>query len=179
MIACLRFKRVRRLLHRYVVPGLCASAITLGGCAVHATTAPPTEQKEPVATETQTPITTVTAERAIQVGDVDAVYVTLTTFRPIVVSKAYAGSESGGRIEPLKLGLAIEKAGGAHKLLTALADRGFSLRRWSPTQFMLGRYAPLTVTALQGLLSSSSSRSPSGPSAFSLWAFRKELRQRV
>ncbi len=37
MIVCRSFKRVRRLLHRYVAPGLCASAIALGGCTEAAT----------------------------------------------------------------------------------------------------------------------------------------------
>jgi hypothetical protein len=32
MIVCLRFKRVRLLLHRYVLPALCALTIGLGGC---------------------------------------------------------------------------------------------------------------------------------------------------
>ena len=132
MIDYLIFKR----LHRYLVPGLCASAIALGGCAVPAATAPPSQQKEPVAimtkTPMKTPITTVTAEPAIQLGGVDAVYVTLTTFRPIVVSKAYAVSESGGRIEPLKLGLAIEKAGGADKLLAALGGRWVQSEKVDP-----------------------------------------------
>jgi hypothetical protein len=138
MIVSLSFKRVRCLLHRYVVPGLCASAIALGGCAVPPTTAPPTEQKEPVAILTKAPITTVTAEPAMRVGDVDAVYVTLTTFRPIIVSRAYADSHSGGRIEPLKLGLAIEKAGGADKLLAALGGRGVQSEKVDPEKDDLG-----------------------------------------
>jgi hypothetical protein len=96
MIVCLRFKRVRRLLHRYVVPAICAATTALAGCYAPAM-APPSQQKEPVATLTKTPITAVTAEPTIQVGDVDAVYVTLTTFRSIVVSKAYAVSKSGDR----------------------------------------------------------------------------------
>jgi len=137
LIACLLYKRVRCLLHRYVVPGLCASAIGLGDCAVPPTTASPTEQKEPVAILTNTPITTVTAEPAIRVGGVDAVYVTLSTFRPVIVSRAYAVSQSGGRIEPLKLGPAIEKAGSADKLLAALGDRGFQSKK-EPRKFDLG-----------------------------------------
>jgi hypothetical protein len=92
MIDCLSFKRVWRLLHRYVVPGLCASAISLGGCAVRATT----------------------------------------------VSKAYAVRESGGRIEPLKLGLAIEKAGGADKLFAALGGRGLQSEKVDPEKDDLG-----------------------------------------
>ncbi len=79
MIACLRFNRVLRLVHRYVVPGLCASAIALGGCAVPATTAP-----SGLATDSATkgPIATVTTEPPIQVGDVTAVYITVTSLRP-------------------------------------------------------------------------------------------------
>jgi len=40
MIVYRSFKRVRLLLHRYVVPGLCATAIALGGCALPSTTVP-------------------------------------------------------------------------------------------------------------------------------------------
>ncbi len=70
MIVCLRFKRVRRLLHRYAVPGLCASAIALGGCAVPATTAPP----GPSADSTiKGPMATLSMEPPIQVGDATAV----------------------------------------------------------------------------------------------------------
>jgi len=79
MIVSLSFKRVRRLLHRYVVPGLCASAITLEGCAVPATTAP-----SGLATDSaiRGPMATVTMEPPIEVGNVTAVYITVTNLRP-------------------------------------------------------------------------------------------------
>ena len=80
MIACLRFNRVLRLVHRYVVPGLCASAIALGGCALPATTAPSGPATDSATTG---PMATVTMEPpSIQVGDVTAVYITVTSLRP-------------------------------------------------------------------------------------------------
>ena len=46
MIACLRFKRMRPLLHRYVVPGLCATflAMTAAGCALASTATQPPDR---------------------------------------------------------------------------------------------------------------------------------------
>ena len=133
MIACLRFKRVRRLFHCYVVPGLCASAITLGGCAVPATTAPPSPA---TGSTIEGPIATVTMEPPIQVGDVTAVYITVTSLRPdvaafslqvneVYVLQAHAVAQSGGQVERLDVDHAIEKAGAADKLLAALGDRSF------------------------------------------------------
>lgn len=40
MIVCFRFKRVRRLLHRYVMPGLCAATIAFAGCVAQVVTTP-------------------------------------------------------------------------------------------------------------------------------------------
>ncbi len=46
MIACLRFNRVLRLVHRYVVPGLCATflAMTAAGCALASTATQPPDR---------------------------------------------------------------------------------------------------------------------------------------
>ena len=136
MIACLRFKRVRRLPHCYVAPGLCASAIALGGCAIPATTAPPSPATD---SAIRGPMATVSMEPPIQVGDVTAVYVTVTNLRSgpyqeneLIVLQAHAVGQSGGRVDRLDVDHAIEKAGGADKLLAALGDRSFENAPLSP-----------------------------------------------
>ncbi len=137
MIACLRFKRVRRLLHRYVVPGLCASAIALGGCVMPAITPP----SAATGSATKGPIATVSMEPSIQVGDVTAVYVTVTNLRPVdvmpgqnqvIVLQAHMVGQSGGQVERLDVDHAIEKVGTADKLLAALGDRSFDVVAFPP-----------------------------------------------
>jgi hypothetical protein len=46
MIVCFRFKRVRRLLHRYVLPALCPTflAMTAAGCALASTATQPPDR---------------------------------------------------------------------------------------------------------------------------------------
>ena len=129
MIACLRFKRVRRLLHRYVEPGLYASAIALVGCALPSTTAPSGPATD---SEMKGPIAAVSMEPSIQVGDVTAVYITVTNLRSDLVAfsdqqkdevsvlQTRAVAQSGGQVDRLGVDHAIEKAGGADKLHTAL-----------------------------------------------------------
>src|SRR5260370_18355358 len=116
MIVSLSFKRVRRLLHRYVVPCLCASAITLGGCAVPATTAP-----SGLATDSaiRGPMATVTMEPPIEVGNVTAVYITVTNLTPdlvpgsflneVIVLQSHAVPQSGGQVDRLDLYHSIEQ----------------------------------------------------------------------
>ncbi len=129
MIVSLSFKRVRCLLHRYVVPGLCASAVALGGCALPATTAPPSPTTD---SALRGPMATVSMEPPIQVGDVTAVYVTVTNLRSglyqeneVIVLQTHAVVPSGAQVDRLDVDHAIEKAGAADKLLAALGDRSF------------------------------------------------------
>jgi hypothetical protein len=75
---------------------------------------------------------TVSMEPPIQVGDVTAVYVTVTNLRSgpyqendVIVLQAHAVAQSGGQVDRLDVDHAIEKAGAADKLLAALGDRGF------------------------------------------------------
>jgi len=147
MIVSLSFKRVRRLLHRYVVPGLCASAIALGGCVSIATIegppfeGPPKLAVSPAAdSATKEPMATVSMEPSIQVGDVAAVYVTVTNLRPdiVVVLQAHAVAQSGGRVDRLDVDHAIEKAGAADKLLAALGDRSFEVAAFPPAPELSG-----------------------------------------
>ncbi len=131
MIVCLHFKRVRLLLHRYLVPGLCVSAIAFGGCALPATTAPSSPAMD---SATKEPMATVSMEPSTQVGDVTAVYVTVTNLRPdlyqeneVIALQAHAVAQSGGEVNRLDVDHAIEKAGAADKLLAALGDRSFEV----------------------------------------------------
>jgi hypothetical protein len=78
---------------------------------------------------------TVSMEPPIQVGDVTAVYVTVTNLLPfdaiydengqVIVLRAHAVAQSGAQVDRLDVDHAIEKAGAADKLLAALGDRGF------------------------------------------------------
>jgi hypothetical protein len=78
MIDCLRFKGVRRLFHRHVVPAVCAIATALGGCAIPATNVPSSPATDSVMRQ---PMAAVTMAPPIEVGDVSAVYVTVTNLR--------------------------------------------------------------------------------------------------
>jgi hypothetical protein len=134
MIVCLRFKRVQRLLHHYVVPGLCASALALGGCALPSTTAPGGPASD---SAMKGPIAAVSMEPSIQVGDVTAIYITVTNLRSdldplsgyqndqVIVLQMRAVAQSRAQVDRLDVDHAIEKAGAADKLLAALGDRGF------------------------------------------------------
>lgn len=175
MIHCLRFKRARLLVHCYVVPGLCASAIALAGCALPATTAPPSPGTD---SATKEPMATVSMEPPIQVGDVAAVYVTVTNLRPVdvtvtdrpvdmtghqvnevIVLQAHAVAQSGGQVDRLDVDHAIEKAGTADKLLAALGESGSGVAKpepsgggsWGPSIAFIGGFlalAPLSIPAL-------------------------------
>jgi hypothetical protein len=73
-------------------------------------------------------------EPSIQVGAVTAVYITVTNLRSdlgtssddqVIVLQTRAVAPSGAQVDRLDVDHAIEKAGGADKLLAALGDRGF------------------------------------------------------
>jgi hypothetical protein len=93
-------------------------------------------------------------EPSIQVGEVTAVYVTVTNLRPVdvmpgqnqvIVLQAHAVAQSGGQVDRLDVDHAIEKAGGADKLLAALSDRSFEIVAPEPSAATFILAAPVLV----------------------------------
>jgi len=73
-------------------------------------------------------------EPSIQVGDVSAVYITVTNLQSdqVIVLQTHAVAQSGAQVDRLDVDHAIEKAGAADKLLAALGDRGFENVEFPP-----------------------------------------------
>lgn len=138
------------------IPLVAVLVAALAGCATRA--------EAPTVTASHTSITTATLsmEPSIEVGDVIAVYVTVTndssSADPLSVTLLElhwprAVDKSGKRVDRLDTDQAIEKAGGGDMLLAALGNRGNEVDR--PLEQEMARYvlmAPVVPLWTPGLL---------------------------
>jgi hypothetical protein len=107
-------------------------------------------------------LATVSMEPPIEVGDVTAVYITVTndssnsdpfTVALLELHWPHAVDKSGKRVDRLDTDQAIERAGGGEKMLAALGSRGNEVRR--PLAHKIARYvlmAPVIPMWSPGLL---------------------------
>lgn len=132
---------------------LALAAAVLAGCAsrtesLYTTTSPPTATGPSLTSAAAT----LSMAPSIDVGDVTAVYVTVTNEStgsdPLSVTLMElrwprAVDESGSRVDRLDAEQAIQKAGGADKLLAALGNRGNAVDR--PLAHKIADYTPLAI----------------------------------